>query len=167
MIQGYIDNREYGNALASVETLLKEYPQARLQPAYSIARAVALIGLGRNDEAKQELRKDVHLSPKITPIAARKDLWVQLGELGEAEQDLSRILKKFGPNSFVLFQRADVRAKRGDFIGVEADRQAAFAMRPDDAEQKRLVETMWTPLEKKFPAYAEYLRAHPPKPGGK
>lgn len=164
MIQGYIGSREYGNALASVETLLKEYPQARIQPAYSIARAMALAGLGRNDEAKEELRKDIHLSPKITPLAARKDLWEQLGELGEAEQDLSRILNKFGPNSFVLFQRADVRAKRGDFAGVEADRQAAFAMRPDDAEQKRLVETMWAPLEKKFPGYADHLRSIGAKP---
>jgi len=159
MIQGYIGDGEYANALASVETLLDEYPQARTQPAYSIARAMALIGLERVEEAKEELRKEIHLSPKISPMATRKDLWEQLGELGEAEQDLTRILAKFGPNSFVLFLRADVRAKRGDFAGVYADRQAALAIRPDDPEQKQLVETMWAPLETKFPGYSDHLQS--------
>ena len=164
MIEGYIGSKEYASALASVEDLLSTYPQARTQPVYSIARAMALKGLGRIDEAKDELRKDVNLSPKIPPLAARKDLWEELGELGEAEHDLSRILKKYGPNTFILFLGADVRAKRGDFPGIEADRQEALAMGPDDPERRRLVKAMWTPLETKFPGYADYLRPSKAKP---
>ncbi len=159
MIQGYIGDGQYANALASVETLLATYPQSRTQPAYSIARAMALRGLGRVEEAKEELRKEVHLSPQIPPMAARKGLWEEFGDLPSAEQDLTRVLDKFGPNTFVLFLRADVRAQRGDFPGVLADKQTAYACNPkDESEQKRLVSTMWAPLESKYPGYADYLK---------
>jgi serine/threonine protein kinase len=159
MIQGYIGDGQYGNALAAVEELLATYPQARTQPAYSIARAIALQKLGRIEDAKAELRKDIHLSPQITPMSTRKDLWEELGDLGAAEEDLTRILKKFGPNTLVLFLRADVRAKRGNFAGVHEDRMQAREIKPDDPEQGRLVETMWSPLETKFPPYADYLKS--------
>jgi serine/threonine protein kinase len=159
MIQGYIGEGQYANALASVETLLSTYPQSRTQPAYSIARAMALRGLGRIEEAKVELRKEVHLSPQIPPMAARKGLWEEFGDLPSAEQDLTRVLDKFGPNTFVLFLRADVRAQRGNFPGVLTDKQAAYACNPkDESEQKRLVGTMWAPLESKYPGYADYLK---------
>ena len=161
MIQGYTQDGKHANVLASVEELLSTYPQARTQPAYSIARAMALKGLGRIDEAKLELKRDIHLSPQITPMATRKDLWEEFGDLAEAENDLTRILKKFGPNSFPLFLRADVRAQRGDFSGVHADQQAALAIKPGDSAHVNLVETMWTPLETKYPAYADYLKSLP------
>ena len=164
MIQGYIGDGNYANALASVETLLSTYPQSRTQPAYSIARAMALKGLGRIDEAKAELRKDIHLSPNITAMATRKDLWEEFGDLDSAEKDLTRILVKFGPNSFPLFLRADIRAKRGNFPGVHADRQAAYAYKPEELEQRRLVDSMWAPLETKYPGYAAYLKTVPPDP---
>jgi tetratricopeptide (TPR) repeat protein len=163
MIQGYIQDGNYANALASVEDLLSTYPQARTQPAYSIARAMALKGLGRIDEAKDELRKDIHLSPQITPMATRKDMWEEFGDLAEAENDLTRILNKFGPNTFPLFLRADIRAQRGNFAGVLADKQAALAYKPEEPEQKRLVETMWEPLATKYPGYGDYLKTQPEK----
>ena len=159
MIQGYTQDGNHANALASVEELLSTYPQARTQPAYSIARASALKGLGRIDEAKAELQKDIHLSPQITPMTTRKELWEDLGDLPEAENDLTRILKKFGPNTFPLLLRADIRAKRSNFPGVDADRKAALAIKASDPEHQRLVETMWAPFETKFPAYADYLKS--------
>lgn len=159
MIQGYIGDGQYANALASVEMLLSTYPQARIQPAYSIARAMALKGLGRVEEAKEELRKDVHLSSQIPPLATRKGMWEEFGDLPSAEQDITRILDKFGPNTFVLFLRADIRAQRGNYSGVLADRNTACAVNPDNPEQERLVATMWAPLETKYPGYAEYLNA--------
>jgi len=166
MIQGYIGDGQYANALASVETLLSTYPQSRKQPAYSIARAMALRGLDRIDEAKAELRNDVHLSPNIAAMAARKDLWVDYGDLAAAEEDLTRILEKFGPASFPLFLRADVRAQRGNFPGVHDDKQAASAAVPEELEQRRLVDSMWAPLETKYPGYHEYLKTLPPDPHG-
>jgi len=86
---------------------------------------------------------------------------VEFGDLEDAEKDLTRILDKFGPNSFPLFLRADIRAQRKDFAGVLADKQAALAYKPDEPEQKRLVETMWAPLASKYPAYGEYLKTLP------
>ena len=167
MIQGYMGDRDYGSALAAVENLLSTYPQARGKPAYSIIRAMALKGLGRIDEAKAELRRDLHVSPEITSMSTRKGLWEELGELAEAEKDLTRILDKFGPNTFPLFLRADIRAKRGDFPGVHADRQAAYVAHPDELEQRKLVDTMWTPLETKYPGYGEYVKILPPDPYAK
>lgn len=91
-------------------------------------------------------------------MAARKGMWEEFGDLPSAEQDLTRVLDKFGPNTFVLFLRADVRAQRGNFLGVLADKQTAYACNPkDESEQKRLVSTMWAPLETKYPGYADYL----------
>jgi tetratricopeptide (TPR) repeat protein len=118
---------------------------------------------GRIDEAKEELRKDVHLSPQIPQMAVRKDLWTEFGDLAEAENDLTRILNKFGPNSFTLFLRADIRAQRGNFAGVLADKQAAIAYKPEEPEQQRLVDAMWAPLETKYPGYAAYLKTLPEK----
>lgn len=164
MIQGYVADGEYASALASVDMLLSTYPQSRTQPAYSIARAIALNALGRAEEAKAELRKDLHLSPNIASMAARKDLWVEFGDLAEAEKDLSRILKKHGPGSFPLFLRADVRAQRGDFPGVHADKQAAYDAAPEEIEQRRLVDSMWSPLETKYPGYHDYVKTLPPDP---
>ena len=158
MIQGYIGDGQYANALASVEMLLSTYPQARTQPAYSIARSMALQGLGRVEEAKEELRKDVHLSPQIPPLATRKGMWEEFGDLPSAEQDITRILDKFGPNTFILFLRADIRAQRGNYPGVIADRKAAYEVNPGEPEQKDLVDTMWAPLETKYPGYANYLK---------
>ena len=163
MIQGYTQDGNPANALASVEELLSTYPQARTQPAYSIARAMALQRLDRIDEAKTELKRDLHLSPQITPMTTRKELWEDLGDLAEAENDLTRILGKFGPNTFPLFLRADIRAKRSNFPGVDADRKAALAIKPSDPEHQRLVETMWAPFETKFPAYAAFLKSQPEK----
>lgn len=158
MVLGYTQDGEYANALAAVEELLSTYPQSRTQPAYSVARAMALQGLGRIDEAKEELRKPVNLSPNITAMSSRVDLWEQLGDLEEAENDLSRVMETFGPATFPLFLRADVRAKRNDFAGVQGDREAAYKVNAADAQQRKLVDAMWTPLETKYPGYGGFLR---------
>jgi len=157
MVLGYTQDGEYANALAAVEELLSTYPQSRTQPAYSVARAMALQGLGRIDEAKEELRKEVNLSPNITAMSSRMDLWEKLGDLEEAENDLSRVIESFGPATFPLFLRADVRAKRNDFAGVQGDREAAYLVNKADSEQRRLVDAMWTPLETKYPGYGGFL----------
>jgi serine/threonine protein kinase len=164
MVLGYTQDGKYANALAAVEELLATYPQARAQSAYSVARAIALQGLGRIDEAKEELRKPVNLSPNITAMSTRMELWEELGELDEAENDLTRVLDKYGPATFPLFLRADVRAKRNDFAGAQRDREAAYAANTADSEQKKLVDAMWAPLETKYPGYGEFLRPGEPKP---
>jgi serine/threonine protein kinase len=164
MVLGYTQDGEYANALAAVEELLSTYPQARTQPAYSVARAMALQGLGRIEEAKEELRKEVNLSPNITAMSSRMDLWADLGDLEEAEKDISRVLETFGPATFPLFLRADVRAKRNDFAGVQRDREAAYLANTADAEQRRLVDAMWSPLETKYSGYGEFLRPGETKP---
>ena len=156
MIHGYIAEGNYANALASADTLLATYPQSRSHPAYSIARAMALHGLGRIDEAKGELRKDVHLTPEIGAMNARKELWEKLGDLESAEQDIGRIIDRFGPATFPLFLRADIRARRGDFQGVSLDRKAALSA-DKDPEQPRLVEGMWKTLEDKYPEYRRFV----------
>jgi serine/threonine protein kinase len=166
MVQRYLDEGQYANALASVEELLSTYPEARTQPGYSIARATALIGLGRTEEAKKELKKDVHLSPKLHAAAARKELWEKLGDLDAAEADLSRILETCGPNTLLLFLRADIRARRGDFPGVLADKQAALAIKPGDEKQRKQVENTWAPLESQYPAYAKFLDSKRRKTAG-
>lgn len=159
MIQGYIASRDYTNALATIEEFLSTYPQARSQSAYSIFRAMALIGLDRIDEAREELKKDIHISPLISPMANRKEIWESLGDLEEAENDLTRILDAYGHATFPLFLRADVRAQRGDYPGVHADRQAALEVAPDEPDQHRLVDTMWSPLETKYPGYGEFVKS--------
>jgi serine/threonine protein kinase len=158
MVAGYIQDGKYANALAAVEELLSTYPQARTQPAYSVARAMALKGLGRVREAREELRKKVNLSPNITAMSTRKELWEELGDIGEAENDLTRVLEAFGPATFPLFLRADIRAQRGDFAGVQKDREAACTCNDGNSEQRRLVDAMWTPLETKYPGYGAFLR---------
>lgn len=164
MILGYTQDGEYANALAAVEELLSTYPQSRTQPAYSVARAMALQGLGRIDEAKEELRKEVNLSPNITAMSTRMDLWDELGDLEEAENDVSRVLESFGPATFPLFLRADVRAKRNDFTGVQRDRELAYTVNQANAEQRKLVDAMWSPLETKYPGYGEFLRPQGTEP---
>jgi len=164
MVLGYTQDGEYANALAAVEELLSTYPQSRTQPGYSVARAMALQGLGRIDEAKEELRKPVNLSPNITAMSSRMDLWEELGDLEGAENDISRVLETFGPATFPLFLRADVRAKRNDFAGVQRDREAAYLANTADSEQRKLVDAMWTPLETKYPGYGEFLRPGERKP---
>jgi len=166
MVLGYTQDGEYANALAAVEELLSTYPQAQTQPAYSVARAIALQGLGRIDEAKEELRNKVNLSPNITAMSSRMDLWEELGDLEEAEKDISRVLETFGPATFPLFLRADVRAKRNDFAGVQRDRESAYLANTADAEQRRLVDAMWAPLETKSPRYGEFLRPGETEPAG-
>ena len=42
LMLGYVTDREYTLALATVEELWSTYPYSRTQPAYSIARAMAL-----------------------------------------------------------------------------------------------------------------------------
>lgn len=162
MVMGYLGDGNHANALASVEELLSTYPQSQGQPAYSAARAMALKGLGRFEEAKEELRKDVNLSPNITAMNARKDLWEELGDLEGAEQDLTRVLDTFGHATFPLFLRADTRAQRGDFAGVQQDREAAYTLNAGDSEQRRLVDAMWAPLETKYPGYGAFLRPEEP-----
>lgn len=119
---------------------------------------MALYGLGRTDEAKEELRKEVNLSPNITAMTSRKDLWEELGELEEAEKDLTRILETFGPATFPLYLRADIRLQRGDPAGAHQDRQAAYTVNSHNPEQKRLVDAMWAPLESKYDSYAAFVK---------
>ena len=59
--------------------------------------------------------------------------------------------------------RACIRAEQGDFPGVLADRKAALAITPDSPSQTSLVESLWTPLETRYPAYAAYLKSLPEK----
>jgi len=157
MVLGYTQDGKHANALAAVEELLATYPQSRTQPGYSVARAMALQRLGRIDEAKEELRKEVNLSSNITAMSTRMDLWEEMGDLEEAENDLSRVLDSFGPATFPLFLRADIRAKRNDFAGVQRDRETAYTVKAADAEQRKLVDAMWAPLETKYPGYGEFL----------
>jgi serine/threonine protein kinase len=158
MIQGYIVSRDYTNALATVEELLATYSQARNQPAFSIMRAMALIGLDRIDEARKELKRDIHVSPLIAPMTTRKEIWEKLGDLEAAEHDLSRILDAHGPATFTLFLRADIRAQRGNYAGVHADRGTAHKAFTDPLQAK-LVDTMWKPLETKYPGYGEFVKS--------
>ncbi|MCP5536142.1 MAG: hypothetical protein H7A51_07870 [Akkermansiaceae bacterium] len=167
MVQAYMEDGKYENALACIETLWATYPQSRDQPSYSIARAMALQSLGRIDEAKDELKKEVHLSPQIAPMTARKKIWEELGDLNAAEHDLTRILDKYGLNTFVLYLRADVRAQRGNIKGVHADRQLAYKANPKELEQRKLVDSMWAAYEADYPAYKQYLENTKPKTGGR
>jgi serine/threonine protein kinase len=164
MIEGYLEDGNYANALVSVDSLFSTYPQSLKQPGYSIARATALKSLGKVGEAKEELRKPVHLSPEIAAMNLRKRLWEELGDLAGAEADVTRILEQFGPNTFPLSLRADVRAQRGDFPGVEADRLAAETAHPEEIQQRKLVAIMWDSLAKKYPGYAAYRKTLPPAP---
>ena len=157
MVVGYLQDGNYANSLASVEELLSTYPQSRSQPAYSVAKAMALEGLGRIDEAKEEMLREVNLSPNITAMSSRKDLWERMGDLEGAENDLTRVLDTFGHATFPLFLRADIRAQRKDFAGVQSDREAAYIAVEDEPEGRRLVDAMWTPLEKKYPGYGAFL----------
>ena len=164
MVIGYLEDGNHANALASVEELLSTYPQSRTQPAYSAARAMALEGLGRTDEAKEELRREVNLSPNITAMTSRKDLWEDMGDLEGAEADLTRVLDTYGHATFPLFLRADIRAQRGNFAGVQSDREAAYEAGNAGSEQRRLVDAMWTPLETKYPGYGAFLENDAPMP---
>ncbi len=158
MIASYAQSGDAVRTLAMVDSLWTAYPQSRSQPAYSIYRAMALRDLGRIEEAKEELRKAVHVSPRIEAMTLRIDLWESLGDLEEAELSQTRILEAYGPNTLALAFRAEVRAKRGDYAGVEADRLAALPLNPDAPEmQRRYVATMWNGLAKKYPGYAEHL----------
>lgn len=165
MVVGYLQDGNHANALASVEELLSTYPQSRSQPAYSVARAMALEGLGRIDEAKEELRREVNLSTNITAMTSRVELWEDMGDLEGAEADLTRILDTFGHATFPLFLRAEIRAKRGDFNGVQSDREAAYKAGNADSKQRRLVDAMWTPLETKYPGYGAFPENDAPMPG--
>jgi serine/threonine protein kinase len=74
MVMGYVTDREYTLALATVEELWATYPYSRTQPAYSIARAMSLHGLGRTEEAKEEMRKEINQSPYIGTMSGVKDI---------------------------------------------------------------------------------------------
>lgn len=162
MAQSYLEERNYASALAAVETLLATYPQSRKQPVHSIFRAMALKGLGRRDEAKIELKRDINVSPEVSAMSVRKGLWEALGDLEAAETDLSLILNKFGPVTFTLFLRADIRAQQNNFAGVQADREVAYTA-SHDPDQGKLVDSLWSPLATKYPGYGDYLARHPKK----
>jgi hypothetical protein len=53
--------------------------------------------------------------------------------------------------------------KRDNFLGVQQDRETAYTLHPHEPDQRRLVDTMWVPLETKYPAYATYLESQPKK----
>jgi|GEM_PF-682012 len=166
MIQGYMQDGKFDLALMSVDTLTSTYPQARTQSAYSAVRAMALKGLGRTDEAKEELRKEVNLSPNLAAMDTRKQLWQDLGDLPSAEKDVTRVLDKFGPVTLGLRLRADVRAQRQNFVGVQADREAAIAIHPGDPDQIKVVDSFWSALATKYPGYAAYLKTLQPEVTG-
>lgn len=163
MVMGYVESRDYTLALATVEELWATYPYSRTQPAYSIARAMSLHGLGRIAEAKEEMRKEVNVSPYIGTMSGVKDTWERIGDLEGAEENLTKTMEKYGPNTFPLFLRSEVRAKRDNFLGVQQDRETAYTLHPHEPDQRRLVDTMWKPLETKYPAYAAYLESQPKK----
>lgn len=140
-----------------IDELFALHPRTMEHPQFSLDRATALKGLGRIDEAKEELRRAVHVHPNIAWMPPRIGLWESMGEIGEAETSQTRILEACGPNTMALLFRAEVRAKRGNYVGVEADRQAALPLNSyAPSEQRRLVDTLWSELEKKYPGYAEY-----------
>lgn len=157
MIQGYLDDHRYDLALASVDELLSTHPQARGKPAYSVARAMALKGLGRTREAKEELRREVNLTPDLAAATARISLWEEFGDYHAAEEDLSRVLTKFGANTLMLRQRAEIRIQLHDYAGAQEDRKSALAIRGSDPAQQKAVDLLWTPLEQKYPEYSAYL----------
>ena len=158
MIQGYLRERRYGNALATVKILLAEHPESREQPAYSIARAQALVGLGREAEAREELRRDLHLSPNLTVLRARLQLWRDMDDAEAAEEDISRVIDTFGPATMPLFLRAGLRAERGNYAGCHDDRLLALTLSQDDPDmQRQLVDAMWTELEEEHPGYAAHV----------
>ena len=158
----YLDEGNYANALATIETLLFKYPQSRTQPQYSISRALALIGLERREEAIEELKKDIHFCTNIAAATTRHSIWLQLKEWEESENDLTRILTKFGPNTMLLYFRAETRILRNNMAGADADKKLAYAIKPDDLQQKNLVNQMWAPLETKYPEYATYHKSLAP-----
>jgi serine/threonine protein kinase len=157
--EAYLKEKNYSNALATIESLLSTYPQARTQPQYSITRAAALIGLDRREEAIKELKSDVHLSPNIAAASIRQGLWFSLQEWQEAENDLSRILRKFGPNTILLYHRAESRILQDKMGAAREDQKRALAIKPNDPQQIDLVTQLWKPLEAKYPAYAHYCKS--------
>ncbi|MEX2578850.1 MAG: hypothetical protein WD342_07310 [Verrucomicrobiales bacterium] len=166
MIAGYDRDGAPEKTLSMVEALWNTYPRSRAHPVYSIYRAKALRDLGRTEEAREELRKPVQVSPKIAEMPVRIELWESLGDPEGAELSQTRILDAYGPNTMALAFRAEVRAKRGDFDGVEADRLAALPLNPDESEtQKKLVATLWDGLAEKHPGYAKHVAETAPAEG--
>ncbi len=153
-------NLEQGNfdvVAEFVEELFALHPTTMELPKLSLDRATALKELGRIDEAKEELRRPVHIHPDISWMPPRVALWEAMGEIGEAEASQTRILEAFGPSTMPLLFRAEIRAKRGDYAGVEADREAALPLNPESPNnQKRIVSLLWEELEGTYPGYREY-----------
>ncbi|NLT70389.1 MAG: hypothetical protein GXX91_06810 [Verrucomicrobiaceae bacterium] len=153
-------NLEQGNfevVVEFVEELFALHPGTMENPKLSLDRATALKELGRIEEAKEELRRPVHIHPNISWMPPRVALWEAMGEIGEAEASQTRILEAFGPSTMPLQFRAEIRAKRGDYAGVEADREAALPLNPESPnDQKRLVGLLWEELEDKYPGYRDY-----------
>ncbi|MBU6302925.1 MAG: hypothetical protein KGS60_15340 [Verrucomicrobia bacterium] len=158
-IQADLGRGDFASALAGLELLFSRDPKAQADPDYSTARAMALQGLGRTWEAREELRREIPRSPEISDVTTRQHLWEQLGDLSGAETDLTRILETSGPDALLLSMRAGLRARQGDFKGVHADWEAARKIRPADPGHLRSVDALWSPIKKLHPAYMDYLRS--------
>ena len=72
-------------------------------------------------------------------------MWEEFGDLPSAERDITWVLDKFGPNTFVLFLRADIRAQRENYPGVRhwakgRAREAAIRITPGPRNSRRMSE---------------------------
>lgn len=158
MVAMYFERGEYLNSLETVDLLLKTYPVANTNPAYSTFRASNLYHVGRKEEALAELRKGLAAKIDLVNLGRRMELWDQLGDLEGAESEITRVIERWRPITLHYMFRIKIRLTRGDYPGAEED-IAAAALLGDEAERKAWAATAPDAYAKEHPGYAAYLAA--------
>ncbi len=130
LIQGELRGRRFSQALALADGLLAT-AEAAERPLVAELRAVALVGLGRREEARAALAPVV-AAPGARPEALYNAARLALGagEVDEAEAWLARATAERPVFAAAWLLRAALAARRGDHAAAIAAGERALAIEP-------------------------------------
>ncbi|MEI6675104.1 MAG: phosphotransferase [Verrucomicrobiota bacterium] len=162
---------DFPAAVRILDELIKVIPLLDKQPAVVLSRLLWLQCAGETSRVQREVEEPALLVPGEDDPFWRSMMLCRLHRPDKAEELINKLFAKPPHNNAglaTLYQyRAAARAQQGKLPEAAADAAKAceiVASKPVAMADLRMA---LAEIEKEFPAYAEYLRAHPPKPGGK
>jgi tetratricopeptide (TPR) repeat protein len=104
-----------------------------------LQRAVALIGLGREEAASAAVNEALKADPRyVDALVFRVRLSMSLMMADAMDRDLNAGLLVAPDNPFLLATRADITLVNGDAAGAMRDISAALKQQPDDTDMLRI-----------------------------
>ena len=131
--EGYMNLRDYKQALADFNTALEYAPE---DPSLYTARSHCHMALGDHQKAIQDASRAIELSRYPHAYAMRGLVRSRMGDIDGAVSDMNEAVKLSPRDPYVYATRGLVLKAKGDYVGAKRDFEKVLELDPSDTQSR-------------------------------